>query len=122
MPAWPQPSGWGGGRTLQLADLLGALAGAPPLGLQRALQQQQLLLQLGLLAVRRAALLLQLPVQALQLGHGLGHLRVALPQPRRRVRLGPQQVVGLLQLPVEEGRGGGEREALLRADCVTFVT
>ena len=87
--------------TLQLPDLLRPLAVVPPLRVQRALNKQELLLQLRLLSVCCTALLLQITVQTLQLAHRLCHLCVALPQPRRRVRLHTQQVVGPLQLPIK---------------------
>ncbi len=94
--------------TLQLPDLLRVLAVVPPLRVQGALKKQELLLQLGLLPVCSTAPLLQLTVQTLQLTHWLGHLCVVLPQSRRRVRLGAQEVVGFFQLSIETEttRGG----------------
>lgn len=65
--------------TLKLPDLLGSLAVVPPLRVEGALNHQDLLLQLGLFSIYGTAPLLQLPVQALQLAHRLGHFRVAFP-------------------------------------------
>lgn len=76
----------------------------PPLGLQRRLQADALLLQAQLAALQQAALVLQLADAGLQLLQLLAALRLRLAQPRRRLRLGAQQRVGLLQL-----RGATER-------------
>lgn len=89
-------------RTHQVADGFRALAVLPPLGLQRRLQADALLLQAQLAALQQAALVLQLAHVSLQLLQLLAALRLSFAEPRRRFRLGSQQRVGLLQLTAQQ--------------------
>lgn len=89
--------------THQVADGLRALAVLAPLRLQRRLQADALLLQAQLAALQHAALVLQLAAVGLQLLQLLAALRLGFAEPRRRLRLGPEQRVGLLQLSGDAG-------------------
>lgn len=69
-----------------------------PLSLQCRLQADALLLQAQLAALQHAALVLQLAAIGLQLLQLLAALRLGFAEPRRRLRLGPEQCVGLFEL------------------------
>lgn len=84
--------------THKVTDGLWALALLPPLCLQCSLQADAFLLQTQLAALQQAAFVLQLAHVGLQLLHLLAALRLGFTEPRRRLRLGPQQRVGFFQL------------------------